>query len=300
MKARVVEILLDKYRVRTDEHKELIVGIRGIIKRDHAIKVGDIVSLEESYGETLITKIHERKNDFIRPSVANIDNMYIIVATKDPILDPLLLDKQIILAESKDIKPIIVVNKTDLDEEDNVAKHIEKVYGELGYNVIKSSVEKNEVSNIDFLGPISNGELCAFSGRSGVGKSSIIKKLADSYHEIQIGEISKKSKKGKHTTRSVVIYEINENNKDIYLLDTPGFSSFEIYDIESKELKDYYPEFNVNSSNCNYIDCSHIGENEKECAIKREVKDNRIDKGRYERYIKLYNELKEKELKKYK
>ncbi len=300
MKARVIEILLNKYRVRTDEHKELIVGIRGIVKREKAIKVGDIVSLEETYGETLITNIHERKNDFIRPSVANIDNMYIIVATKDPILDPLLLDKQIVLAESKGIKPIIVVNKTDLDEENNITNYIQEVYGKLGYNVIKSSIKDNKISNMNFLDDIASGEFCAFSGSSGVGKSSIIRILTDNTHEIQVGEISKKNKKGKHTTKSVVIYEINKNNKDIYLLDTPGFSSFEIYDIESKELKGHYPEFNANSNDCNYINCSHIGESEKECAVKRKVNENVIDEGRYQRYIRIYNELKEKELKKYK
>lgn len=296
---QIKEILLDKYIVKcVGEDKDIEATIRGNVKKSTNVLVGDLVMVEETYDKNIITKVYNRKNSLIRPPVANIDNLVIVISLDMPKPDYMLLDKELILCFSKNIKPIIVVNKIDLDDKKENLEEIEyirKVYEKIGIDVIYTSVI-NDLGIDTLKSKLCNG-LSAFSGNSGVGKSSIIRKIMGDMTDenIKIGDIANKTKRGKHTTKYVKLYELEES---IYVLDTPGFSSYELYDIDYKTIKHYYPEFKKN--NCMYDDCMHINEDEEVCDIKGKIFNGEIDLGRYDRYVKIYNKLKELDDRKYK
>ena len=289
--AKVTNILLDKYILQDDEGNEIEAGVRGNVKKGGNILVGDNVEYEKSYDKYVITNILERKNQLIRPPVANIDNLVIVLSINEPKPDYILLDKEIVLCLSKNITPVICVNKMDLlnDDED---KYIESVYSKLGVKIIYTSAKED--IGIDELKEELKGKISAFSGNSGVGKSSISQRIMN-LDDILVGEIGDKTKKGKHTTKHVKLYSINN---DTYILDTPGFSSYELYDISYKDLKKYYKEFLEHP--CEYDDCNHVNEDESVCNVKHNVSIGNIDKLRYERYVYIFNKLKEKEDRKYK
>lgn len=294
MIARVKEIVLNEYILENiEDNSEFKASLRGNIKRKNGILVGDLVEVELSYDRYMIKKILPRKNSLIRPPVANIDNLVIVVSLSSPSPDFFLLDKQIVLAKSKDILPIIVINKIDLNISDITSKdlsYIKNVYGNLGIQIIEVSAKNN--IGIDVLKEKLHNKISAFSGNSGVGKSSIINKIFGT--NTLTYEVAKKTNRGRHTTKHVKIYK----NEDMYVLDTPGFSSYELYDIEYKELKNYYPDFL--EYKCDYLDCSHVFENEKVCGVKKAINDGRIDKNRYDRYVELFKKLKDEYDRKYK
>lgn len=294
MIARVKEIVLNEYILENiEDNSEFKASLRGNIKRKNGILVGDLVEVEVSYDRYMIKKILPRKNSLIRPPVANIDNLVVVVSLSTPGPDFFLLDKQIVLAKFKDILPIIVINKIDLNISDITNKdlsYIKNVYGNLGFQIIEVSAKNN--IGIDVLKEKLHNKISAFSGNSGVGKSSIINKIFGT--NSLTFEVAKKTNRGRHTTKHVKIYK----NEDMYVLDTPGFSSYELYDIEYKELKNYYPDFL--ECKCDYLDCSHVFENEKVCGVKKAINDGRIDKNRYDRYVELFKKLKDEYDRKYK
>lgn len=296
---KIIRIDLDIYIINKSNSNDIIFAkARGNVKKQGNILVGDIVEFEKTNEDYMITKVLERENFLIRPPVSNIDQMIIVVSIGAPVPDYILLDKQIILCLSKNIIPVICVNKIDLISEDQKAQedlsYIKKVYEKLGIKVIYVSALRNQ--GIEQLKELLSNKTSAFSGNSGVGKSSITKQILDSYPEkIEVGEIGKKSKRGKHTTKSVKLYSLSNNS---YILDTPGFSSYELYDIDHKKLRDYYNEFRY--CTCDYDDCAHVIESKDVCEVKRKVEENKIDNGRYERYVYIYNKLKEKYDKRYK
>lgn len=294
MIARVKEIVLNEYVLENiEDNSEFKASLRGNIKRKNGILVGDLVEVEVSYDRYMIKKILPRKNSLIRPPVVNIDNLVIVVSLSTPSPDFFLLDKQIVLAKFKDILPIIVINKIDLNISDITNKdlsYIKNVYGNLGFQIIEVSAKNN--IGIDVLKEKLHNKISAFSGNSGVGKSSIINKIFGT--NSLTFEVAKKTNRGRHTTKHVKIYK----NEDMYVLDTPGFSSYELYDIEYKELKNYYPDFL--ECKCDYLDCSHVFENEKVCGVKKAINDGRIDKNRYDRYVELFKKLKDEYDRKYK
>lgn len=294
MIARVKEIVLNEYILENiEDNSEFKASLRGNIKRKNGILVGDLVEVEVSYDRYMIKKILPRKNSLIRPPVANIDNLVIVVSLSTPSPDFFLLDKQIVLAKFKDILPIIVINKIDLNISDITNKdlsYIKNVYGNLGFQIIEVSAKNN--IGIDVLKEKLHNKISAFSGNSGVGKSSIINKIFGT--NSLTFEVAKKTNRGRHTTKHVKIYK----NEDMYVLDTPGFSSYELYDIEYKELKNYYPDFL--ECKCDYLDCSHVFENEKVCGVKKAINDGKIDKNRYDRYVELFKKLKDEYDRKYK
>lgn len=294
MIARVKEIVLNEYILENiEDNSEFKASLRGNIKRKNGILVGDLVEVEVSYDRYMIKKILPRKNSLIRPPVANIDNLVIVVSLSTPSPDFFLLDKQIVLAKFKDILPIIVINKIDLNISDITNKdlsYIKNVYGNLGFQIIEVSAKNN--IGIDVLKEKLHNKISAFSGNSGVGKSSIINKIFGT--NSLTFEVAKKTNRGRHTTKHVKIYK----NEDMYVLDTPGFSSYELYDIEYKELKNYYPDFL--ECKCDYLDCGHVFENEKVCGVKKAINDGRIDKNRYDRYVELFKKLKDEYDRKYK
>lgn len=297
MKARVKEIVLDKYVLEIIENKkEITASIKGNTKRKNSIIVGDVVEVNEFYDRNMIEKVYDRKNVLIRPPVANIDCLIIVISIDTPKPDFLLLDKELALCFNKNILPIIAVNKVDLNVTEDTKrdlKYIKKVYGNLGVEIIEVSAKEN--TGIDRLTKELKNKISAFSGNSGVGKSSIINSIfKDKYKMASTSETSKKTKKGRHTTKYVKIYE----KDDMYILDTPGFSSFELYDIEYKNLKNLYPDFK--EYDCDYLDCNHVNEDISVCSIKKAVEKGKIDKGRYNRYVELFKKLKEIDDKKYK
>lgn len=296
--AKVIAILLDKYVLESKLENELIEAVAsGNTKKKGSIKVGDFVRVRRSYDKYIITEVMKRKNDFIRPPVANIDQLVIVLSLDFPVPDYMLLDKELILCMEKNIKPIICVNKLDLLEEneelESDLRYLQTVYAELGVEILYISTRKKKT--IEELKKKLRGKVSAFSGNSGVGKSSITKELIDAAQEIEIGTIGKKSNRGKHTTKHVKLYRMDENS---YILDTPGFSSYELYDVSHKELKKYYPEFL--ECDCEYENCAHVIENEMVCDVKRKVIEGKIDQNRYDRYVYLYQKLKEQEDNKYK
>ncbi|MCF0126388.1 MAG: ribosome small subunit-dependent GTPase A, partial [Clostridia bacterium] len=181
---------------------------------------------------------------------------------------------------------VIVLNKTDLDEEQEF-KNIKNIYEKIGYQVVET--EAKNLKGIKELRELLKNNINAFSGNSGVGKSTLINAIFEN-NITKEGEISKKNKKGKNTTTSIKLYEIDKNT---YIADTPGFSTFEISEIESKDLDKYYKEFLEYIKNCEYVGCTHI--KEENCGIKEAIKKNKITEERYNRFCKIYNELKQKE-----
>ena len=230
----------------------------------------------------MIEKVYPRKNEFIRPPIANIDQIVIVVATKNPKPDLELLDKQLIMAEKNNVFPIICINKIDLAED---YEEIIRTYEQIGYQVLTTDA-KNGIG-IDKLAVILHNKVTAFTGNSGVGKSALTNNIFKE-NITEEGETSKKLEKGKHTTKFVELYKIADNT---YIADTPGFSTYEIKNIEHSELDKYYPEFLPYIPNCEFRGCAHI--KERKCGVKQAVEDKKIDKSRYDRYCDFYKKIKE-------
>ena len=291
---KIIEILSNIYVVKLDSGELIKANIRGALKGVKSLVVGDVVEIDFLYDTYIIKKVLPRNNFLIRPPVANIDNLIICLSLKDPTPDHLLLDKELILCYEKNINPIICLNKADnLEQDKNLEEEIEyikNVYCPLGIKVIFTSAKKRQ--GIEGLEENLKGKISAFSGNSGVGKSSLISIITKDM-SIEVGNISRKSLKGKNTTKYVRLYELGEKT---YILDTPGFSSYELYDINYKKIKDYYKEFR--EYKCKYEDCTHVFEDE--CSVKAAVNDKKIDKLRYERYKYIYKDLYEKDKRKYK
>lgn len=245
--------------------------------------VGDIV--EFSKEEKVIENIYERKNYIKRPKMANISQIIFVISMKEPKLDLLLLDKQLALAENLGINSIIVINKCDLAEKEEEDK-IAKIYRNIGYKVFKLVAKQGQ--GINELQKNLEGKMSVFAGNSGVGKSTIINRLFGS-NITQEGLISLKNGRGKNTTTIVNLYELENKT---FIADSPGFSTFEINEIEKEDLGKEFIEFNDYLRDCRYIGCSHVNENEKECGIKKAVTEGKIAKSRYDNYCKIYNEIK--------
>lgn len=298
-KARVLDILLDKYSLNILESSQTVLAIcRGKIKKKDYIKVGDIVDVEIIDNQYVISNIEKRKNDYIRPPVSNIDYMFIVIAAGSPKPDFLLLDKQLITAEQSNTKPVIVVNKIDLENSNKICDYVLDTYTKLGYTVILTNTVTDSLVNEKLFKDVPKGSLCAFSGNSGVGKSSIISKIKEEANILETNTISEKTGRGRHTTKAVSTYTVlNNENEKIYFLDTPGFSNYDVFNILAKDLKKYFHEFNEYT--CDYLDCNHINEDDKCCKVKANVNLGNIDKLRYEHYVRIYEELSQKEKRRY-
>ena len=293
MQGIIVENISNLYQVKTNNGIYETTA-RGKLKKDDIIPVvGDNVQIlitDELNKKAVIENVQERNVYIKRPKLANITQIVFVVSSKDPKPDLLMLDKQLAFAEYIGVEAMIVLNKTDLDQKEEFEK-IKQLYSKIGYTVILTNAKQKK--GIDTLKEKLRNHINAFSGNSGVGKSTLINGIFDK-DVTQEGEISKKNRRGKNTTTSVKLYEIDENT---YIADTPGFSTFDISEIESKELYHYFKEFEQFVENCEFIGCTHI--KEENCGIKQAVKNGDIDKNRYERFCKIYQELKEKEERKW-
>ena len=286
VEGRIITIISNLFYVELNNNRVIECTSRGIFKtKELKPVVGDEVLVEEEKNNGNIIEIINRKSYIKRPKMANVSQLIFVISAKNPTPDLLMLDKQLAFAEFLKIKPIIVINKVDLD--DGVVNNIEKIYSKIGYKVIKT-VAKEE-KNIDQIKELLKNNISAFSGNSGVGKSTLINSIFTKQTTLE-GEISSKNKKGKNTTTSVKLYKIGENT---YIADTPGFSNFDVFEIPYKELYKYFREFNDFTNECEYLDCTHI--KEEICGIKEALQNKEISQSRYDNFKKIYEELKDKE-----
>ena len=297
MQGLIVENISNLYKIKV-QNKIYEANARGKFKKEEITPVvGDKVEiqiLDEENKKAVIEKIEPRTTYIKRPKMSNITQLILVVSSKNPKPDLLLLDKQLAFAEYLEIKPIIVLNKTDLDKKKEFEK-IKEIYQNIGYTVIETIAkeQENNLSGIQELKKYLKGNINAFSGNSGVGKSTLINAIFKDTIT-QEGEISQRNKKGKNTTTSTKLYEIDEKT---YIADTPGFSTFDISEIEYKELDKYFKEFKPLVANCEFVGCTHI--KEENCGIKNALQQGKIDSSRYDRFCKIYEELKEKDKYKY-
>ena len=293
MQGIIIENISSLYKVKSGENVYTTTARGKFKKEEISPVVGDLVEIVEvnqEKQEAVIDEILPRKNYVKRPKVANISQLIFVLSSKHPKPDLLMLDKQLAFAEYLNIKVIIVLNKIDLDKETDF-KQIKKIYENVGYKVIET--QANEGRGVKELVKLMKNNINVFSGNSGVGKSTLINAIFENNVTLE-GEISKKNKRGKNTTTSVKIYEID---KETFIADTPGFSTFEISEIESKELENCFKEFRIYIQNCEFVGCTHI--KEKKCGIKKAVEEGKISSDRYDRFVKIYSELKDKENRKW-
>lgn len=290
MKGLIIENKSNLYFIEAEDNKIYSATARGKFKNDNLTPVvGDYVEFEiisDNSEMAVIENIEERKNYIKRPRMSNLTQIIFVVSCKHPKPDLLLLDKQLAFAEFLHIRPIIVLNKVDLDEK-NDFENISNIYSKIGYAVINTNAKDGV--GVSELKRFLKENISAFSGNSGVGKSSLINDLFKDDITLE-GEISQKNKRGKNTTTGIKLYKLEENS---YIADTPGFSTFDIFEIPYRELDKYFVEFKDKIDNCRYVGCSHIKEDE--CGIKEEVESGEININRYNNYKKIYEELKDKE-----
>lgn len=258
---------------------------RGIFrKRNISPAVGDRVTLDDVNGEkAVISDILERKNYIIRPPLANLDVLIFVVSSCSPKPNYTLIDKFIAISAYKDIENIIVVTKLDLEANSEIAD----IYSKAGIKIIEVDYS-DENSYLQLLDMI-QGKICAFTGNTGVGKSTLLNHLDDSL-ELRTGEISEKLGRGRHTTRHTELYKLKNG---AYIADTPGFSTFDTnrYDIIHKDkLELCFTEFQPYLTKCAFPDCAHISE--KRCAVREAVDRGEISLSRYKSYCEMYEEAK--------
>ncbi len=262
---------------------------RGIFRKDQ-IKplVGDDVEIELTAGEPLegnIIRILPRKNVLIRPASANIDQALLIFAILRPDPNYNLLDRFLITMEQRKLPVVICFNKKDIASARELIM-LKEAYGGCGYQVLFVSGGKGE--GLDEIKASLTGKTTVLAGPSGVGKSTLINTLHPQAN-MEVGEISRKIKRGKNTTRHAELFALWE---DTYIMDTPGFTSLYLENIEKEELQGYYPEFAEYEKNCRFGGCAHISE--PVCGIKEALRAGQISQVRYHNYVTLYEELKNK------
>jgi len=242
--------------------------------------VGDRVQCSlDANGKGRVDVVQPRKNWFIRPAVANIDTLVFIAANTNPVTDPFLVDRFSVIAAEADCELVICLNKTDLDPADELYG----IFTKAGFPVVRTSAETRE--GIEELRGLLSGKVSAFSGNSGVGKSSILNALLPEAR-IKTGEVSEKLGRGKHTTRHVELYALGE---DTYIADTPGFASLDVTmtNVILKEQLQYdFPDFQPYLGKCRFHDCAHL--KEPGCAVTEAVTAGEIAQSRYRSYARLY------------
>ena len=253
---------------------------RGILRKEgNSPLTGDMVEITVERGKGMVEKILPRKNSFVRPAVANVDALVVFAANVNPITEPFLIDRVAAIAGDQEVPVYLCVNKCDLDP----AVDLVRIYEHAGFPVICTSAETGE--GVEQLRQLLTDKLTAFTGNSGVGKSSILNRLCPEL-ELPTGDVSEKLGRGRHTTRHVELYSLGE---DTYVADTPGFSSFDTdqMDVILKENLQYaFPDFGKYIGSCQFHDCSH--RKEPGCAVRTAVESGDIEKSRYDSYLRLY------------
>ena len=253
---------------------------RGILRKEGMTPLtGDMVRITRQKGKGMIQEVLPRKNSFVRPAVANVDALLIFAANVNPVTEPFLIDRVTAIAGNKGVESILCVNKTDLDE----AEELCRVYTHAGFRVIATSAQTG--AGIEELREALQGKLTAFTGNSGVGKSSVLNRLCPDL-ALPTGEVSEKLGRGRHTTRHVELFALDSST---FVMDTPGFSSFDTdqMDVILKENLQYaFPDFGRYLGACQFHDCSH--RKEPGCAVRAAAEHGEIEASRYDSYLRLY------------
>ncbi len=288
---RIIRSVSGFYDVQTDSGVITCRG-RGHLRKGNQIPLtGDLVEISVEQGKGMVEKILPRRNRFIRPAVANVDALVVFASQVNPVTDPFLIDRVAAIAGNQEVEVHICVNKCDLNPADDLAR----IYRHAGFPVIQASAVTGE--GVEQLRQLIAGKLTAFTGNTGVGKSSMLNALCPGL-ELATGAVSEKLGRGRHTTRHVELFRIGE---DTYVADTPGFSSFdtEQMDVILKENLQYaFADFAPYLGKCQFHNCSHRAE--PGCGIRRAVESGDVEKTRYESYLQLYeksNQIKPWELK---
>ena len=289
MQGKIIKGIAGFYYVHVVESGLYECKAKGIFRKEKMKPlVGDIVEidiLDETEKKGNITEIIERKNELIRPAVANIDQALVVFAVTKPKPHFNLLDRFLIMMESKDIPVVLCFNKKDIATEPEI-QELKDIYEKCGYQIVFTSALEGE--NTEELKDLLHGKTTAIAGPSGVGKSSLIN-IFQPNANMETGSISEKIERGKHTTRHSELIWIEDNT---YIMDTPGFSSLYTNEFEKEELKYYFTEFSEYEGQCRFLGCDHI--HEPGCAVKQALDEGKIHPVRYTNYLEMYNELKEK------
>ena len=276
---RIIRSLSGFYEVQTDSGT-VTCRARGSLRRGTEIPLtGDLVTISVERGKGMVEKIHPRRNSFVRPAVANVDALVVFAANANPITEPFLIDRVAAIAGDQEVPVYLCVNKCDLDP----AQDLIRIYTHAGFPVIAASAETGE--GIEQLREMIRGKLVAFTGNSGVGKSSILNRLCPAL-ELPTGEVSEKLGRGRHTTRHVELYDLGEGT---LVADTPGFSSFATDQMEvmlKENLQYAFPDFGAYIGQCQFHDCSH--RKEPGCAVTKALQAGEIEPTRYDSYLRLY------------
>ena len=289
MQGKIVKGIAGFYYVHVVESGVYECKAKGIFRKD-GVKplVGDNVEIEildEKDMEGNIMLILPRKNELIRPAVANIDQALVVFAVTKPKPHLNLLDRFLVMMESREVPVILCFNKTDIADDPDIAE-LKEIYEKCGYPLLFTSAKKEE--HIQELKHVLQGKTTAIAGPSGVGKSSIIN-LLQSEVEMETGSISRKIERGRHTTRHSELLVLGDNS---YIMDTPGFSSLYISDVDRESLKYCFPEFTPFEGKCRFNGCDHV--HEPDCAVKQAVEQGVIHRSRYENYLVIYQEIQER------
>ena len=276
---RIVRSLSGFYDVRVPAGI-ITCRARGILRKENCTPLtGDLVEITVERGKGMVEKVLPRRNSFVRPAVANIDALVVFAANVNPVTEPFLIDRVAAIAGDQEVPVYLCVNKCDLDP----AIDLVKIYESADFPVICTSAETGE--GVEELRSLIKGKLTAFTGNSGVGKSSILNRLCPQL-ELPTGEVSEKLGRGRHTPRHVELYDLGE---ETYVMDTPGFSSFDTdqMDVILKENLQYaFPDFGAYIGKCRFDDCSH--RREPDCAVRAALESGAIQPTRYDSYLKLY------------
>ena len=276
---RILRSISGFYDVQTDCGL-ITCRARGILRKEgNSPLTGDMVEITQEKGKGMVERILPRKNSFVRPAVANMDALVVFAANVNPVTEPFLIDRVAAIAGDQEVPVILCVNKCDLDP----AMDLVRIYENAGFTVIRASAETGD--GVEDLRKRITGKLVAFTGNSGVGKSSVLNRLCPEL-QLPTGEVSEKLGRGRHTTRHVELYRLGE---ETYVADTPGFSSFDTdqMDVILKENLQYaFPDFGPYIGKCQFHDCSH--RKEPGCAVTAAVATGEIEKTRYDSYLRLY------------
>jgi ribosome biogenesis GTPase / thiamine phosphate phosphatase len=285
VKGKIVKALSGFYYVQVDEKVYQCRG-RGLFRKQKVTPlVGDYVEIDiQGENDGYVTEIAERKNELIRPPIANIDQAIIVTSAAEPGFSSLLLDRFLVLVESKQIKPLIVITKIDLSNETifQTIHNYKEVYEKIGYTVIICSAKKKD--EVKQIIPFIKNKTSVIAGQSGVGKSTLLNTLRPELG-LKTNDISDSLGRGKHTTRHVELLAIEGG----YVADTPGFSSLEFTELETSELGDCFPEMAELKGNCKFRGCLH--NKEPKCAVKDAVEEGMISSFRYEHYLQFLEEI---------